>query len=157
MIADSLADFTGYQGRNSWWFLYSVGRNNFEWREMRGGGNNPDCYRTDQPDTIICPDFARPGFSGDVALQYKSEVGGTIKIEVNLNLRNPANNRGVNVYLYRHLQQLRAYTLTASNTKLEDSIVQNVAEGEFFFLVFRANNGDDRDEVGFKMRVSSLQ
>lgn len=157
LIADSLADFSGYQGRNSWWFLYSVGRNNFEWREMRGGGNNPECYRTDQPDNVICSDFARPGFSGDVALQYKSEVGGTIKIEIELSLRNQPNNQGVNVYLYRHLQQLRAYRLTTLDARLTDSVVQDVAEGEFFFLVFRANNGDERDEVGFRMRVSSLQ
>jgi len=156
-LADSLADFTGYQGRGSWWFLYSVGSNNFEWREMKGGGDQPDCYRCDLPDTIICADFARPSFSGDVALQYKSEVGGTVKIEVELDLRNTVDNRGVNVYLYRHLQQLRAYRLTVANTQVVDSIVQDVTEGEFFFLVFRANNGDERDEVEFRMRVSSFQ
>lgn len=153
IVADSLADFSGYQGRGSWWYLYSVGRNNFNWKEMRGGGNNPDCYRTDQPDNIICRDYALPGLTGDVALQYKAEVGGTIEINVELELRHRANNRGITVYLYRHLQQLRAYSLSDSNPTVVDSLVQAVAEGEFFFLVFRAVHGNEQDEVGFHMWV----
>jgi len=81
LVADSAADFPGGRNRNHWYYLWTEGRGNFRWQEMRqidGQG----CYRDPADKGLeICADSMRANPKGDVGLQWKASRGGTYRFE----------------------------------------------------------------------------
>jgi hypothetical protein len=81
LVADSAADFPGGRDRNNWYYLWTEGRSNFNWQEMRQA--NPDeCYKdTANKGLEICRDTMTAKPSGDVGLQWKASQGGDYRFE----------------------------------------------------------------------------
>jgi len=81
LVADSAADFPGGRERNHWYYLWTEGRGNFHWQEMRqidGQG----CYRDPADKGLeICADSMKANPKGDVGLQWKASRGGTYRFE----------------------------------------------------------------------------
>lgn len=81
LVADSAADFPGGRDRNHWYYLWTEGRGNFVWQDMRqieGKG----CYQdTANKGLEICADSMTANPKGDVGLQWKASRGGDYRFE----------------------------------------------------------------------------
>ena len=81
LVADSTLDFPGGQDRNHWYYLWTPGRNNFDWQPM-AQINSGACYRDPNGSNLeICPDSIKTDSRGDVGLQWKASRGGTYRFE----------------------------------------------------------------------------
>lgn len=83
LIADSAVDFPGGSDRNYWYYLFTDGRNNFNWREMGRSQGGPDgCYHDPgQWGLEICHDSIKANPRGDVGIQWKASRGGSYRFE----------------------------------------------------------------------------
>jgi len=125
LVADSVADFPGPIEGRKWWYLWSSGRNNFEWQEMSFDGG---CYRSPNDWGLqICRDLVTSGARGDVALQYKVQQGGTYRIEWQAD---------PGILFYRHLGYV-------SSGHSGSQIFEDLIDWEMFFFVVR-NSGTTR-------------
>ncbi len=81
LAANSTTDWPGGKEHNFWAYLYSDGRNNFNWRDMRQ--ENPDRCFTDTANLglEICADSIKADKRGDVAVQWKASKGGSYRFE----------------------------------------------------------------------------
>jgi hypothetical protein len=80
-VADSAADFPGGPDHNNWYYLWTDGRNNFNWQPM-AQSSPQDCYRDAGGRGLeICRDTIKADPSGDVGLQWKANRGGTYRFE----------------------------------------------------------------------------
>jgi serine/threonine protein kinase len=122
MVADSVADFPGPLENRKWWYLWSSGRNNFEWQEM---GFDGGCYRSPNDWGLqICRELVTSGARGDVALQYKVQQGGTYRIDWQAD---------PGVLFYRHLRYV-------SSERRGSQVFEGLIDWEMFFFVVR-NSG----------------
>jgi len=122
MVADSVADFPGPMENRKWWYLWSSGRNNFEWQEM---GFDGGCYRSPNDWGLqICRELVTSGVRGDVALQYKVQQGGTYRIDWQAD---------PGVLFYRHLRYV-------SSERRGSQVFEGLIDWEMFFFVVR-NSG----------------
>jgi hypothetical protein len=81
LVADSAADFPGGPNHNNWYYLWTDGRNNFNWQPM-AQSNPEECYRdTGGKGLEICHDTIKVDPKGDVGLQWKANRGGTYRFE----------------------------------------------------------------------------
>lgn len=81
LVADSAADFPGGRDRNHWYYLWTEGRGNFVWQDMRRSDKN-GCYQdTANKGLEICADAMIANPKGDVGLQWKASRGGTYRFE----------------------------------------------------------------------------
>ncbi len=81
LAANSTADWPGGKEHNFWAYLFSEGRNNFNWQDMRQ--ESPDrCYvDTSNLGLEICADSIKADKRGDVAVQWKASKGGSYRFE----------------------------------------------------------------------------
>ena len=81
LVADSAADFPGGSDHNNWFYLWTEGRNNFQWQDMQRS-NETGCYRDSGGHNLeVCQYAIKADPSGDVGLQWKASRGGTYRIE----------------------------------------------------------------------------
>jgi uncharacterized protein YgiM (DUF1202 family) len=81
LVADAGANFPGGKERNFWFYLFSEGRNNFNWQEMRQK-DGQGCFRdTSDLGLEICSDSVTTASGGDVAIQWKASKGGAYRFE----------------------------------------------------------------------------
>ena len=81
LVANSLADYPGPLNERRWFYLWSDGRNNFEWKDMYQPSQD-DCYFShDARQLMICRDRITTGSRGDVTVQWKATSGGTYRFE----------------------------------------------------------------------------
>ncbi len=81
LAANSTSDWPGGKEHNFWAYLFSEGRNNFNWQDMRQ--ENPDRCFTDTSNLglEICADSIKADKRGDVAVQWKASKGGNYRFE----------------------------------------------------------------------------
>lgn len=125
MGAVYLAEHTRLAGpmeNRKWWYLWSSGRNNFEWQEM---GFDGGCYRSPNDWGLqICRELVTSGARGDVALQYKVQQGGAYRIDWQAD---------PGVLFYRHLRYV-------SSERRGSQVFEGLIDWEMFFFVVR-NSG----------------
>lgn len=82
LVADSASDYPGpLQGRK-WWYLWSRGRNNFNWQDMTF--TDDYCYHSPNDwGLTICQDTMKTDSRGDLTLQWKAPQGGKYRFEWN--------------------------------------------------------------------------
>lgn len=81
LVADSAANFPGGRDRNHWYYLWTEGRGNFVWQDMRQSESN-GCYQdTANKGLEICADSMTANPKGDVGLQWKASRGGDYRFE----------------------------------------------------------------------------
>ena len=81
LVADSAANFPGGRERNHWYYLWTEGRGNFVWQDMRQSESN-GCYQdTANKGLEICADSMTANPKGDVGLQWKASRGGDYRFE----------------------------------------------------------------------------
>jgi hypothetical protein len=138
LVANSAADFPGPAQDRKWWYLWSSGRNNFEWQEM-AGRSSAECYRSPNDWNLsICGDSITTDPRGDVAVQWKAQKGGTYRFEWD----SPA------LRFYKHLDFVGSQS---QGTALPFSaIVKDVIDWEMFFWVAR-------EDTPYHIRVFELQ
>jgi len=125
LVADSVADFPGPIEGRKWWYLWSSGRNNFEWQEM---SSDDGCYHSPNDWGLqICRDLVTSGVRGDVALQYKVQQGGAYRIEWQAD---------PGIMFYRHLHHI-------SSGRSGSQVFEDLIDWEMFFFVVR-NTGVTR-------------
>jgi hypothetical protein len=109
LLADNQADFTGGQGQNSWEYLFSEGRQSFNWKQM---GFDGSCYRSPfaEEQMRICPDHGAPGVRGDIAWLYKAEVTGKLLFKVTAH---KVEDQGddIEIKAYRHTNPVHTWRL----------------------------------------------
>lgn len=81
LVADSTADWPGGKERNFWAYLFSDGRNNFNWRDMRQESPESCFIDTANMGLEVCSDSITAKPSGDVAVQWKASKGGSYRFE----------------------------------------------------------------------------
>lgn len=119
LVADSVADFPGPIQSRKWWYVWSVGRYNFEWQDMAWKG---DCYRSPNDWGLeICRDTITPDGRGDVALLYKAQKGGRYRFDWQAE---------DTILFYKHLEFV-------SSGKTGSEIIDDVIDWELFFFVAR--------------------
>lgn len=81
LVADSAANFPGGRDRNHWYYLWTEGRGNFVWQDMRQSESN-GCYQdTANKGLEICAGSMTANPKGDVGLQWKASRGGDYRFE----------------------------------------------------------------------------
>ena len=81
LVADATADFPGGSDHNSWYYLWTEGRNNFQWQDVQRS-NETGCYRDSGGHNLeVCQYAIKADPSGDVGLQWKASRGGTYRFE----------------------------------------------------------------------------
>lgn len=81
LVADAAADFPGGQDHNHWYYLWTEGRNNFQWQDTQRSNEN-GCYRDNAGLGLeICQDSIKADPRGDIGLQWKASRGGTYRFE----------------------------------------------------------------------------
>ncbi len=81
LVADSAADFPGGRDRNHWYYLWTEGRGNFVWQEMRQTDGKGCYHDTADKGLEICADSLIANPKGDVGLQWKASRGGSYRFE----------------------------------------------------------------------------
>lgn len=129
-LADSLTDFSGGQGQNSWEFLFAA-RDSFNWKQMTFDGS---CYRSSEPRTGICADQGTPGGMNDVGWLYKAETSGKLVFKVSAHKLN-AQGDDIAVGVYRHTNRLDEWRLDEGDTTgFTEQFEVDVNGGEMFFF-----------------------
>lgn len=123
LVAASASDFPGGRDHNHWYYLYSVGRNNFNWQEMR----RPDqqgCFKDGADLGLeLCSASATVTGRGDAAVQWKASKGGTYRFEWD----------AATLKFYQHTRLLGI--LEAGTTLPFAATVKGVIDWELFFWV----------------------
>jgi hypothetical protein len=107
LVADSAADFPGGRDRNHWYYLWTEGRGNFVWQEMRQTDGKGCYHDTADKGLEICADSLIANPKGDVGLQWKASRGGAYRFEWNfpMPLPSPASSTGNSSFGYRPTAQ----------------------------------------------------
>ena len=139
LLADSQADFTGGQGQNSWEFLFSEGRDSFNWKQMSFDGS---CYRSPftEEEMRICPDHGAPGAGGDIAWLYKAEASGTLVFKVTAKkAETPGDD--IEIKVYRHTEDIKEWDLDEGDTAgFTKQFEVNANGGEMFFFTMQVQS-----------------
>lgn len=145
LIADSMSDFPDNRIERQWWYLFSHGRNNFEWQEM---DFQPwDCQRArDQPIGRICANKMTTDTHGDIALQWKARRGGKYLLEWDAKIV-----AGEGEFLvYKHANRIASQ---GRGPSLPNSYAEEIIDWEMFFFVLRASSYGVPPEATFHVRV----
>jgi len=130
LLADSLTDFTGGQGQNSWEFLFAA-RDSFVWKQMSYDGQ---CYFSSEPVARICADHGAPGRTNDIAWLYRAEAGGRLVFRVTAH-KLEAVGDDIAISVYRHLQRVYVWTLNQGDTTgFTKQFELDVSGGEMIFF-----------------------
>ncbi len=130
LLADSLTDFSGGQGQNSWEWLFAA-RDSFDWRQMSYDGW---CYLSSEAVARICADQGAPGRTNDVAWLYKAEVDGRLLFRVTAH-KLEAVGDDIDISVYRHTNRLYTWSLKQGDTKgFTSQFELNVNGGEMIFF-----------------------
>ena len=133
LVGDSVTDFQRPRGSTHWGYLFSQGRNNFEWETMTG--ESPDCrHAANTPRSYICADRAVASDTADIALQWSTDQSGKYLLE----WQYQPQTGGGDVLVYKHTDELRSI---GPGPSLPYSVVVDDAreQWDFFFFVVRAN------------------
>jgi hypothetical protein len=139
ILADSQADFTGGQGQNSWEYLFSEGRDTFNWKQM---GFDGSCWRSpfQSEQMRICPDHGAPGAGGDIAWLYKAEQSGRLVFKVTAK-KSESQGDDIEIKVYRHTTKLQEWDLNAGDTQgLAKQFELDVNGGEMFFFTLQVDS-----------------
>ena len=139
LLADSQADFTGGQGQNSWEYLFSEGRDSFNWKQMSFDGS---CYRSPftEEEMRICPDHGAPGAGGDIAWLYKAEASGALVFKVTAKkAETPGDD--IEIKVYRHTEDIKEWDLDEGDTAgITKQFEVNANGGEMFFFTMQVQS-----------------
>jgi uncharacterized protein YraI len=132
LVADSITDYPNNNINRKWWHLWSDGRFNFQWQDMRD--DPKDCARPPNSfPAFICADRAGTDANSDIALLWKAPQGADYIIEWQASTTKGQGN----VFLYRHLQEIYS---TGPGPTLPNSVkIDNVESWEQFFFVIRTD------------------
>jgi len=133
LLADSQADFTGGQGQHSWEYLFSEGRDTFNWKQMTFDGS---CYRApfEGGQVRICADHGAPGAEGDIAWLYKAETSGKLVFKVTAK-KAEAQGDDIEIGVYRHTNHLATWDLDQGDTAgIAKQFEVDANGGEMFFF-----------------------
>jgi hypothetical protein len=139
LLADSQADFTGSQGQNSWEYLFSEGRDTFNWKQMDFDGS---CWRGpfENEQVRICPDHGAPGAKGDIAWLYKAETSGKLVFKVTAK-KTEAQGDDIEIRVYRHTNLLDTWYLDEGETQgFTRQFELDANGGEMFFFTMQVSS-----------------
>jgi len=138
LVADSAADFPGGRDKNNWYYLWSDGRNNFHWQDMRLD-DATQCYKDYADKKLeICRDTINANTKGDVAVQWKANKGGTYRFEWDASV----------LKFYKHTSLVG---ISETGTSLPyATTIENVIEWELFFWV-------PTDSTSYHIRIYRLE
>jgi hypothetical protein len=139
LLADSQADFTGGQGQNSWEYLFSEGRDTFNWKQMNFDGS---CYRApfENEQLRICADHGAPGAGGDISWLYKAEASGKLVFKVTAK-KTAAQGDDIEIGVYRHTNRLATWDLDQGDTQgIMKQVEVDANGGEMFFFTMQVSS-----------------
>ncbi len=127
LAADSAANWPGGKEHNYWAYLFTEGRNNFNWQDMRQENPN-SCFKdTANLGLEVCSDNITADKRGDVAVQWKASKGGSYRFEWD----------SASLKFYKHTELLG---ILGTGVELPyAATVRNVIEWEQFFWVATDN------------------
>jgi hypothetical protein len=139
LLADSQADFTGGQGQNSWEYLFSEGRDSFNWKQM---GFDGSCYQSpfSEERIRICADHGAPGANGDIAWLYKAETSGKLLFKVTAK-KAAAQGDDIEIKVFRHTEDLKTWHLDQGDTVgITKQFEVDANGGEMFFFTMQVSS-----------------
>lgn len=114
------------------------------------------CWRTNnwEKDVRICKDSGHPGWSGDIAWRWTSEVSGRVRVKVSAKKIDTGGGDGVEVFVYRNLGEIKHWHLGARDSKGFTKEFQiDINQGDFLFFVLRVGGNSLNDHTGFRAQV----
>jgi hypothetical protein len=125
LVADSFADYPGSDETRHFWYLWSNGRNNFYWQDMKWD-KSTWCYRGPVDWQLrICQDSVTADGRGDVSLLWKYGQGGTYRLEWDAD----------SLLFYHHTN--RVYSQGPGTRLAQSVVVQDMVEWDLFFWLAR--------------------
>jgi len=153
LIADTQGEFSGTQGLSNWEYQWSLGRDSFDWAQMRFDGT---CWHTTNEEQAVrmCRDSGHPGLTGDIAWRWTSEVNGYIWVRVSAGKIDTQGGDGVVILVYRNTTELRNWQLGWNDSQgFTDGFEMDVAQGDLVFFVIKVGGDSTYDHTAFKAQI----
>jgi hypothetical protein len=149
LVGDSIADFANRVQDPQWGYLYSEGRNNFNWKPMRDDRHS--CPEAPEANPgYLCADRGLASDYGNIALLWKAPRGGKYMLEWDVR---PLKGSG-DFLTYKHLE--RVFSVGRGPTLPNSIILEKIDEWQMFFFVVRAGYGGSY-EVRFQVKIYRWQ
>lgn len=157
LIADSQADFSSSPD-GTWFYMWSD-RGENDWQQMDEYSNNhygDSCWYIGRKKHIrVCDNSGHPGKEEDVAWVWRSEVSGTLEVQLAMNLKERSKD-GVLIKAYHIAEQegnqIFEFLLDHNDTdpEAESFQVENIAPDDALFFVLDSQGNSDRDHTIFQ-------
>jgi WD40 repeat protein len=162
LIGSSKDQFSGSQGANGWAYMWEGygGRGSFHWRAMPGFDGR--CWRTEssENDIRICEGGeVHPGWASNIAYQWNSSVGGTVRVKTHFHKIDTRCGDGVELAVYRGTQIILPHQWIGggNNQGRDNTFDVQVSPGDLVYFVITIHGEPTCDQTRVYLEIYQPQ